>query len=253
MKPTDGLSGSMEDYIQAIFHIQSEKRAARAKDIAARLNVNNSSVTGALRALSKKGYINYAPYDVITLTEQGEALARDVIRRHEALTQFFTRILCVDAREAEATACKMEHAISRNILDRMIRFVNFIQVCPRGGQDWIDEFWSHSEKQAPYEGCENCITRCQRTFKETLKAMEFIPKDGVPLTEFEPGQKGKILRLGGSPGDRANLSDKGVALGHIVEVETQEPKRRVMVVVIRGYHISLNLEEARLVFVGPYA
>ena len=49
------LSASMEDYLEAIFHIVSEKQAARAKDIAKRLKVNNSSVTGALRSLAEKG------------------------------------------------------------------------------------------------------------------------------------------------------------------------------------------------------
>ena len=66
------LSSNMEDYLEAIFHISSEKQAARAKDIADRLKVNKSSVTGALRSLSEKGYVNYAPYDIITLTGKGK-------------------------------------------------------------------------------------------------------------------------------------------------------------------------------------
>jgi DtxR family Mn-dependent transcriptional regulator len=61
MSPVDELSASMEDYLEAIYHIVTAKQAARAKDIAKRLDVNNSSVTGALRTLSEKGYINYAP------------------------------------------------------------------------------------------------------------------------------------------------------------------------------------------------
>ena len=52
------LSSNMEDYLEAIFHISKEKQAARAKDIADRLMVNKSSVTGALRSLSEKGLVN---------------------------------------------------------------------------------------------------------------------------------------------------------------------------------------------------
>ena len=62
------LSSNMEDYLEAIYHISSKKQAARAKDISDRLKVNKSSVTGALRSLSEKGLVNYAPYDLITLT-----------------------------------------------------------------------------------------------------------------------------------------------------------------------------------------
>ena len=79
------LSESLEDYLEAIFHIESKKQAARAKDIAQRLNVKNSSVTGALHSLSEKGLINYAPYDLITLTPKGKTVANGVVRRHEAL------------------------------------------------------------------------------------------------------------------------------------------------------------------------
>ena len=54
------LSASLEDYLKAIFRIVAVKQAARAKDISARLNVSNSSVTGALRTLADRGLINYA-------------------------------------------------------------------------------------------------------------------------------------------------------------------------------------------------
>jgi len=83
MTLTDTLTASLEDYLEAIFHIIAEKQAVRPKDIAKRLKVSNSSVTGALRSLADKELINYAPYDVISLTPSGETAAKDVIRRHE--------------------------------------------------------------------------------------------------------------------------------------------------------------------------
>ena len=47
MKKQETLTASQEDYLEAIFHIAAEKQAARAKDIAKKLNVKASSVTGA--------------------------------------------------------------------------------------------------------------------------------------------------------------------------------------------------------------
>lgn len=46
MSATDGygLSESLEDYIEAMFHLVAEKRVARTKDIAARLGVKAASV-----------------------------------------------------------------------------------------------------------------------------------------------------------------------------------------------------------------
>ncbi len=89
MAKTGKLSASLEDYLEAIFWIAESKGAARAKDIAERLCVKASSVTGALQALKEKKYVNYAPYDVITLTSKGMEVAKKVVRRHQILSDFF--------------------------------------------------------------------------------------------------------------------------------------------------------------------
>ena len=52
MATTEPLSQSLEDYLEAIFHLIQENRVARVKDVAARLSVQMPSVTGALRSLS---------------------------------------------------------------------------------------------------------------------------------------------------------------------------------------------------------
>lgn len=90
MKIPSTLSARMENHPEAIYHIVAEKQTVRAKDIAQRLDVNNSSVTMALRTLAVKGLINHVPYDGITLTAERKKVSEDVIQRHEALRSFFT-------------------------------------------------------------------------------------------------------------------------------------------------------------------
>jgi len=136
MEDGQSLSASLEDYLEAISQIAQKKKAAKARDIAKRLKVNSSSVTGALQTLAKKGLVNYAPYDLITLTPSGEKIAKDVIHRHEALKNFFVDVLAVDGREAEETACKVEHDVSPKIIKRLMEFVKFMEKCPFGGAKW---------------------------------------------------------------------------------------------------------------------
>lgn len=160
MKQKSDLSASLEDYIEAIYHIIEDKLVARSKEIAARLNVSRASVTEALRALSKKGLINYAPYEAITLTNEGKLVAEDVIFRHDALKRFFIEVLAIDDTVAEEGACKIEHAAPPEIIARMISFTEFMQVCPRGGDDMISgfaEFYKHGKQ---LDNCENCISHC---------------------------------------------------------------------------------------------
>ena len=157
------LSASLEDYIEAIAHIVDEKKVARGKEIAKRLKVSRASVTEALRALSKKGLVNYEPYEVITLTEKGKEVAKDVIRRHEALKEFFVKVLAIDDTIAEESACRIEHAAPPEVIERLIRFVKFIEVCPRGGADLIKGFSEYCERGRTKESCKECLS-------QTLKA-----------------------------------------------------------------------------------
>ncbi len=147
----------MEDYLEAILRIIQEKQAVRATDIGKRLKVSRSSVTGALHALADRGLINYAPYDVITLTDAGRAAAEDVAHRHESLRDFFTKVLAVEPEKADDAACKMEHAIPEAILERFVDFVRFVERCPRGGPDWIEHFGRFCDHQNTDDDCENCV------------------------------------------------------------------------------------------------
>ena len=160
MKEKTDLSASLEDYIEAIYHIIEEKLVARSKEIAAKLNVSRASVTEALRALSKRGLINYAPYEAITLTDEGKIVAEDVIFRHEALKRFFIEVLAIDTTIAEEGACRIEHSAPPEIIARMISFTEFIKVCPRGGDDLIQGFAEYCAKGKQGEKCDSCVSSC---------------------------------------------------------------------------------------------
>ena len=138
MMPGERLSASLEDYLEAIFHIVEAKQASRAKDNADRLNVNSSSVTSALHALKERGLVNYEPYDLVTLTSEGHRVAREIVRGHEALRSFFVEVLGIENEEAESAACGMEHAMPALVLDRLVRFVEYVGTAPGVQLQWSD-------------------------------------------------------------------------------------------------------------------
>jgi DtxR family Mn-dependent transcriptional regulator len=167
------LSDSLEDYLEAIHHIVRAKGAARGKDIAERLNVNRSSVTGALRALAEKKLVNYTPYDLVTLTEEGGRVAERIIHRHEVLKDFISRVLGLEDRIAEENACRMEHAVSEQVLDRLAQFIEFIRICPRIDIRWIEDTGYFCGRPDTLEDCERCMQDSLRNLRKRLK------KDGT--------------------------------------------------------------------------
>ena len=130
------LSASLEDYLEAIFFIVEEKGAARPKDIADRLHVKAASVTGALKQLAAKGMVNYAPYDIVTLTAPGKRIAKGIAKKHKALLSFFTNVLDIEPDEATDFACTMEHSIPDHVLERFVAFAEFVEKCPNSGAIW---------------------------------------------------------------------------------------------------------------------
>ena len=127
------ISDKLEDYLEAIFQIVSEKRVARVSDIAAAMGVQMPSVTGALKHLTEHGLVNYEPYRHVTLTPDGARIARSMVRRHDVLKTFITDVLDVPDEIADHDACGMEHALSDETLGRLTEFLQFIEECPHSG------------------------------------------------------------------------------------------------------------------------
>lgn len=160
------LSTNLEDYLEAIFFLESSHDSARPKDIADSLGVRRASVTGALHSLAEKGYINYQPYSSVTLTPEGFRLATKIVHRHKVLFEFLSTFLQLPPDVAESTACRMEHHINDQTLEQLTRFAQFVTRCPRTGDDWLQAFTRFCDQKGECENCIPCIENCLNTVKD---------------------------------------------------------------------------------------
>ncbi len=239
------LSASLEDYLEAIYNIIRENQAVRAKDIAERLGVSNASVTGALRTLAKREYLNYEPYGVITLTPEGEKIAREIARRHQILKDFLVKVLWVDVDEADEAACKMEHGIPPGLVDRLIDFIEFIEVCPLGGERLAEGFRRHLKCGQKRDSCDQCVG----------SATVASPSPGskgpvIRLSGLKDGQKGTIQAIRTKGALRKRLMDMGLVPGAVVEMVRVAPMGDPLEVKVRGYFLSLRKDELEKVEVS---
>ncbi len=131
------LTASQEDYLEAIFQLVQEQKVARSKDIADRLGVSKSSVTVALRQLAATGFIHYDPYRYVTLTEAGERHGHAIVQRHHVLADFLERFLGMGADEADANACRIEHAIDDEVFSRLRAFMEFLRSEAPDVRGWL--------------------------------------------------------------------------------------------------------------------
>lgn len=141
-----GVSPSQEDYLEAIFWLTRENRVARSRDISQRLRVTKPSVTTALRQLGTDGLIHYTPYSFVTLTDAGAKIARSVVRRHAVLQDFLHRVIGLEATEADALACILEHSISNKTLDHFEAFMSFADSDGPDLAKWMNQ-WKEKRQQ----------------------------------------------------------------------------------------------------------
>jgi len=125
------------------------------RDIATSLSVARSAVSSALQGLSRAGLVNYERYEPVTLSPEGRRMAMNVALSHRVLAEFLKGVLAVDAERAEAIACRMEHAVDREVLNRFACFLAFLgrQRC-EGGKDWVAEFRRFLREGADRMTCE---------------------------------------------------------------------------------------------------
>ena len=111
---------SSEDYLEAMLMMQERFGYIRSIDIANELNVTKPSVSYATKRLRENGYITMDKDGLITLTEQGMAIAASMLDRHHTLTRFLMA-LGVDEETAESDACRLEHDLSQTSFDAICR------------------------------------------------------------------------------------------------------------------------------------
>lgn len=112
-----------ENYLEAILRLEDENQHVRSIDVANTLGVSRPSVNKALGVLKKAGMVDQQPYGRISLTEMGREKAGEVLHRHITLRAFLTKILGVDAETADEDACRMEHVISEETMDKLIAYL----------------------------------------------------------------------------------------------------------------------------------
>lgn len=113
------LTRSTEDYLKAIFELESITGAAQTSAIADALAIAPASVSGMFKRLSESGLLEHVPYKGVQLTESGKRAALRMVRRHRILETYLTSKLGYDWDSVHQEAERLEHAVSDGLIERM--------------------------------------------------------------------------------------------------------------------------------------
>jgi len=100
---------SAEDYLETILMLNQRMGRVRSIDVVNELGYTKASVSIAMKKLRENGYI--------AVDGEGE-IAERIYSRHRLLTHFFVQ-LGVDEEVAAEDACKAEHILSEQTLEKI--------------------------------------------------------------------------------------------------------------------------------------
>ncbi len=126
------LTPSMEDYLEAAYRLAEKQGFTRAKDLSAGLRVSRPSVNSALKNLAGRGLITHEHYGYIRLTPSGLAAGARISELHSFLKDFFVSVLALPEAEADADACRIEHAIGPRTMKNLRLLAGFIRTSRNG-------------------------------------------------------------------------------------------------------------------------
>ncbi len=121
------LSANMEDYLEAIYTLSGTNGVSRVSTIAEAIGVKKPSVSKAIQRLKRQGLVTHTRYGGATVTPRGRQVAQAQVRSHQALTRFLQQVLTLPPDLAEHDACLMEHAISHETVERLVKFIDYLE------------------------------------------------------------------------------------------------------------------------------
>jgi DtxR family transcriptional regulator, Mn-dependent transcriptional regulator len=127
------LSHTEENYLKAIY-LLTEKHdiLASTKSISERMNTTAASVTDMIKRLATKELIDYTKSKGVTLTENGIAKARFLIRKHRLWEVFLMEKLKYNWDEVHDIAEQLEHIHSDDLIERLDGFLQNPKFDPHG-------------------------------------------------------------------------------------------------------------------------
>lgn len=203
-----------EDCLEALYKIASGgKQAVSLAELSGELEMSDAAIGAVLDELQQEGYIRRVSGGNIELTDTGRSRGEEVLRKHHTLECFLTEMLGMDAQKASQEACRLEHDVSDETIDRLSVYIR--DACP-GAYRWG-------------------------------RRAEIAEKGTLSLLDFPEGEELRVVFVCG-PGWKRRLIDLGIVPGQIISLK-RKLRNQSIVVRVKQCDVALSPEIARSIFV----
>jgi DtxR family transcriptional regulator, Mn-dependent transcriptional regulator len=187
------LTAAVEDYVKAVYLLETEGSGATTTALAERLGVQPGSVSGMVRKLVRLGLARHQPYSGVELTAAGRRVALEVIRHHRLLELYLVENLGMSWDEVHDEAEVLEHVLSDELEDLIAAKLGNPTVDPHG--DPIPS-----------------------------PKLTLVKDDSRRLYDLEPGDAGTFVRVSDAePAMLRFLAERGIVPGTRLRLVERQP------------------------------
>lgn len=188
------LTSSIEEYLEAIYKLGGHDSTVRLSTLAEHLDYSAASVNEMVRRLDEQGLAIYTPYHGVRLSEEGLCGALALIRRHRLWERFLTDALGLSWDVVHEEACRLEHAASEQVTERLAELLDNPAYCPHGKpmpqpgclEPPLQKVLSLSTLQAGQVGRVAYISREEPELLRYVERLGLYPKAEIVVEQIAP-------------------------------------------------------------------
>lgn len=185
-------SPATEEYLQAVYTLADEGGQVISARLAEFLRISAPAVSEMVHRLERDGLVTLDDRKEVRFTQRGYTAASSIVRRHRLAERMLVDLLGYEWWKTHEEAERIEHAMSPEMEERLIRVLGDPQTCPHGN---------------PMPGT--------------------APRPTRPLERLAPGERAAVERIPDQfehePGFLEYLDTQGVRPGVTVEMVEQGP------------------------------
>ncbi len=149
------LSHSETHYLLTIYAILQKGEQLRASTIAKELGISRNAVHLQLKKLNEKKLVRVKD-NFITLSKSSIELVEKIANKRQTMIVLLSEVLGVPMSVAATDSCKIEHLISDETGEALLKFVQFLRSDRKVVLQFLKEYQKYYLQCDPEIGCGLC-------------------------------------------------------------------------------------------------
>ncbi|WP_411766029.1 metal-dependent transcriptional regulator [Winogradskyella sp. A3E31] len=127
------MSVAIENFVKAIYKNENhDVNDTKPGNIAGKLGISNAAATDMAKKLASKGLLNYEKYQALQLTEAGEKMALNIVRKHRLWEALLHKMFNMSLHEIHREAELLEHETSDFLAEKISEYLGHPKFDPHG-------------------------------------------------------------------------------------------------------------------------